>query len=278
MVESYPEIWEGMAQWVADNKTDRNVIAVIGVGDITSVPSTSQYAEGVKGWDLVKNAGVIYVPAIGNHDYDGGIPKNREATLYNQHFGPPYFSGKSWYGANYNGSNENYYAIFSAHGNDYLAFSLEQFPRDEVLVWAQGIVDANHGKKMILVTHSYLNCDGTRVLFGDSIMTTLLGRDATANDAQMVWDKFIRVNPEIFLVISGHMTGIPKCSYSTDANDAGKAVHQFYVNYQDAANGGNGYMAILRFQPPLGKITATVYSDYLKAYAPGIGFTMDEEF
>jgi hypothetical protein len=278
MVQFYPDIWQGMAEWVVNNKADRNIVAVLGVGDIVNYPNATMFSRAVAGWDLIKNAGMIYLPTIGNHDYDGINPALRGVHAYNTYFGAQYFAGKSWYGSNYNTSNENYYIEFSANGNDYLVFSLEIFPRDEVLVWAQEIVNMNHDKKIIVVTHSYLNNDGTRTLSGDPDGTGAYFMDPASNDSQKVWDEFIKVNPEIFLVICGHVGHYPQCNYSTDTNDDGGTVHQLVADYQSVENGGNGYMAILQFQPLLNRIEASVYSDYLKAYAADAAFTMEEEF
>lgn len=89
-------IWQTQNSWVVDNISARNIVAVLGVGDIVSSPSTSAYTNAtVLGYDLIDNSGLPYLPLVGNHDYDN--VHGRTTTLYDNFFGPPRFVGKSWY-------------------------------------------------------------------------------------------------------------------------------------------------------------------------------------
>ena len=46
----------------------------------------------------------------------------------------------------------------------------------------------------------------------------------------------------------------------------GNIIHQLLADYQDEANGGNGWLRILRFSPLDDKIYVSTYSPYLDSY------------
>ncbi|MDP2983464.1 MAG: metallophosphoesterase, partial [Candidatus Latescibacter sp.] len=203
MVKNNPAVWRAMPQWVLDNKTSQNIQAVIGLGDVTEDHTIGQFTEAKNGWNVVDATGLPYMPIIGNHDYNS-LPDNlssRDTTNWNSYFGISTFSGKSWYGGAYNNSTDNYWIKFDVGSHKYLVLALEVFPRSEVLTWAQGIIDANTDREVIIATHAYLNTDGTRILHGDSYGPDGLNV-ASDNDAQQMWDSLIKLNSNIILVVS----------------------------------------------------------------------------
>ena len=234
------EVWDTMPNWVAANKTANNIKAVLGMGDISDSNTNSEFSEAARGWTVIKNAGVIYAPVRGNHD-SGNTP-------FNTYFGPSYFSGQPWYGGSADGTtNNNYYVKFDVGEQKYLDIAFGYSPSSSALNWAQGIINANPDREVIISTHSYLDTDGSRTSEGSTI-----------------WNSLVKNNPRVFLVASGHMHG--GTVYSTSKNSAGKNVNQVLCDYQSYSNGGNGYMCLLKFMPDQGKIVLSTYSDYLKGY------------
>jgi hypothetical protein len=263
-------VWESMPDWVAANGVSQNIQAVIGEGDVVQNHTVPEFAEGALGWNVVDTAGIPYLVGIGNHDYDDGLytnvpTGNRSATLFNTYFGVNRYSGKSWFGGSYNNSAENSWIKFDAGLQKLLVLTLEFFPRSEVLNWAQGVVTANPGRAVIVQTHGYLNNNGTRTLHTDPYGPDFYALNLD-NDGQQMWDNFIKLNPNIFLVTSGHQICQPTSAYSEAHGNAGNLVHQLFVDHQCETNGGNGYMALLKFRPSLGRIDVTTYSAYLNAY------------
>jgi Calcineurin-like phosphoesterase len=274
MVRDYPTTWEAMAQWVVDHKISNNIQAVIGLGDVTQDDNSSDYTEALRGWNNIKNAGVPYVPIIGNHDYDN--VNMRAASTWNTNFSTAYFSGKNWYGDSYNNYTENYYIKLDLGTQKYLILALELFPRTVLLTWAQAVISANTDRKVIITTHGYLNPDGTRTLHTDSDGPDDLGLTGD-NDGQQVWDKLIKSNSNIIMVVCGHQTNPPwpqTSAYSPVNGVNGNVVHQFFINHQSEVNGGNGYMALLNFRPSLGLVEVKTYSPTLNAYDPTGTYTM----
>jgi hypothetical protein len=162
----YPLIFDSQTQWVANNAVGQNITLVIGVGDVVNIGNdATQISNANHSISILDQAGVPYVFAIGNHDYETLPPTSRSATTFNQYLGPSRYATKAYYGSsNYPpGSNENFYANFTWGGKSYLILVLEYVPRDSALAWAKTVLDANTDKEVIVVTHSYLYSDSTKV-------------------------------------------------------------------------------------------------------------------
>lgn len=236
-VKYKPSMWESMASWVVKNQATMNIQAVFGLGDVTDTSKSSEFNEAVKGWNMIKNAGIIYVPIPGNHDL------TTSDSVWNYYFGPKYFSGKPWFGGAYKNITDVYYVKFNVGSHKYLAIALEYSPSRSDLLWVQSIIDANTDREVIVVTHSYLNIDNL------------------TDEGNNIWNDLVKQNKNIFLVVCGHMhPGSSTSSYQLATGLNGNKVNVLRVDYQKSDDGG-GYMEILRFQP--GKILASAYSAYL---------------
>jgi len=183
---------------------------------------------------------VRYGTCAGNHDMGAG-----PYTNYVANFGPSRYSGMSWYGGA-SANNVNSHQFFSAGGRTYLAIHLEYGMPASSLTWAQGVINANSDKPVILTTHSYINTSAART---------------TA--AQNAWDALIKTNDQIFMVLCGHYHGEAR---RTDLNDSGNAVFQVLADYQDYAGGGNGYLRLMEFDEAADQIHVKSYSTKLGTY------------
>ncbi len=268
-VECYPAIWEAMTQWCVNNKTVNNIQAVIGLGDVTNTYADAEFTEAVAGWNNIKNSGIPYVPLIGNHDYAQTMISTRDTTKWNANFGISYFTGQSWFGGALNNYTENYYVKLDIGNSKYLILCLEVFPRPATVDWADDILKANLDRQVIVATHSYLNNDGSRSLPTDKYSTvTYLGNGTgtLGYSGSQLWDNLIKQYSNILLVVCGHYICSPTSAYSKGRGVNGNLVHQLFCDHQCDANGGNGYLMILKFRPALKKIEVTTYSPTLNAY------------
>ena len=273
MVNYYPAVWEGMPAWVGSNKTTQNIQAVIGLGDNTNEPADSEMQEARKGWDVIDNTGLPYVVCIGNHDYDASLISSgqvgsRADMAFHKYFGPNRYSGKSWFGGADPDSTQNYYITFPIESQQFLILVLEFYPCTSVLAWAQGVLNDNPNAEVILATHAYLNPNGTRIDTNDSGGPRGYGLADSNSSGAELWDRFIKLNRNIKLVVCGHQTGGPTSAYSYGVDTAGLIVNQLFANHQFDANGGDGYMVLLNFHPPLDSVYVSIYSDFLKSYDP----------
>lgn len=268
-VDYFTNTWRSTMQWIADNITTQNIVAAISGGDLSNFAYESEFAEAKVGYDMVKNAGIVYVPIVGNHDYPAGGSSitTRDVTNWNATFGTNYFAGKSWFGGAYNNSTDNYYVKFEVGSRKFMVLALELFPRPEVIVWAQGVMGANGDRETIVATHSYLNHDGSRTLSTDIYGTGTYGVPAT-QDSQHLWDGFLKLYPNIFLVVCGHQVYEPYSAYLKDVGVNGNIVHQLFINYQTLDYGNNGYLGLLKFRPSLGKIEVSCYETHLGTTDP----------
>src|SRR5262249_32424331 len=161
----FPQVMNSQTKWIVDNAQARNIQMVLGVGDIVNDGAdNAQQQNADAAIRLLDNAGIPYMLAIGNHDYNGFNPKvSRDATGFNQWFGPARYAGKPFYKGNFpSGSNENFFGELTIGGQTYLFLVLEFRPRSSSLDWAESILSAHPDEEAIIVVHSFLRTTGTR--------------------------------------------------------------------------------------------------------------------
>ena len=92
----YPQVLNSQMQWIVNNQKGLNIQMVLTEGDnINDGTSTAQLQNLDSAFRLLDNAGIPYLLGIGNHDYNGGNPKARDLTGFNQWFGPGRCTGKA---------------------------------------------------------------------------------------------------------------------------------------------------------------------------------------
>jgi hypothetical protein len=256
----YPQVLQSETQWVANNKAALNIQAVLGLGDIVNDgASAAQQQNADAAIRTLDGAGIPYFLAIGNHDYDGANngARVRNATGFNRWWGPLRYTGKGYYLGQYpTGSNENFYGLLNINGKPLLILVVEYVPRTASLNWAASVVKANPGADVIVVTHSNMFWDNTRV---DRCDTNDMVPD---NDGDETWEAFTSRYPNIIMVVSGHITtGFAGRRADLGVND--NLVNQMLSNYQTTANGGDGWLRILTFHPAFNTISVKTYSPYL---------------
>lgn len=260
----HPRIFAEQTRWINEQKHALNIAFVIHEGDITHRNTEKEWEVADRAMSILDDT-VPYCIALGNHDLGpGGRAKNRNADLFNKHFGPQRFKKKSWYGGHFGIGNENAFYLIDAAGMKFLILCLEFGPRNEVLQWADKIVAKHKNRRAIIVTHCYTNSDDTRVGEGDELNPHSFG--SKGNDGDEIWENFVKKHKNIFLVLSGHILndGLGRL---TSIGDYGNNVHQILANYQMKKNGGNGWLRIMKFVPAQDKIVVTTYSPVLKKYA-----------
>jgi hypothetical protein len=263
--EKFPAVFNGQTQWIAANASALNIQLVLGLGDVVNTPSqTYEWQTGDAAIRVLENAGIPTFISIGNHDYAGANATTRNATLFNQYFGPARYQGKPWYTGGYPaGSNENFYGEVDLGGEDYLILVLEYVPRTAALNWAKTVLDASAGKKVIVVTHSFMYSDGTRTDVCDT------GDMNSDNNGEAQWMSLLRNYGNIIMIVNGHLTTGGGHSARVDLGVKGNIVNQMLSDYQDYMNGGNGWLRILKFHPLTKQIDVTTYSPFLNSNMTG---------
>jgi hypothetical protein len=308
-----PEVFEAQTQWAVDNREARNIAFVTHVGDVlecanygVSVNGLPCNTDGKDEWAAADKAIAIldghlpYSVAIGDHEYFPEQYHSADYANYVRHFGADRYAGYDWYGGA--GPRElSHYQLFGAGGYTFLHIALEWEAPDDTLAWAQRVIGEHPGKPTIVTIHGYLDdglYSGDRTC-GERTCTPVPASDTrnyrqrvpesydcpgsacVANAPEDIFQRFIRPNPQIFMVLGGHHHGPGGIRYfhppsnigelhQVSLNAAGLPVFEMLANYQ-AYTKSQGFMRIITFKPGGGeggqdRIFVETYSPYLDAY------------
>ena len=212
----YPDMFYQQMDWIVKNKTLLNIQYVVHVGDITD--NNKEYAWNVasSSFRILEKAGIPYSIVCGDNDiknpdwnqYDG----IRHTELLNRFFPVSRFDkpGSCWSGGFFEpGKIDNYYCLFNYRDYKYMIMNLEIAPRSAVIKWAGNIISQNDSRRVIIVTHDYIDRYGKKL--DDLKNFGMDGRDGSdklkGNNAQGLFEKLIIRYPNIFLVLCGHKEG-----------------------------------------------------------------------
>jgi predicted MPP superfamily phosphohydrolase len=260
----FTHIFIEQTEWIAENREKMNIAAVIHLGDITDSNSRAEWEAAARAFDVLEGK-IPLCLAAGNHDTG---PEGKRSTLETEmldvFFPPEKLETTPWFGGMFEKhSIKNAYYIIDAGGVQFIVMCLEFGPRDAVLEWAGEILEKHHDKTAIIVTHCYLNYDSTRV--GDNDAYNPHRYPHGGNDGEEIWDKLIRVLPNVSFVLSGHVGG-DGTGRQTSRSDSGNLVHEMVSNYQLRRSGGNGWLRIMQFVPEENRVYIQTYSPYLDRY------------
>lgn len=259
-------------QWVVNTRDQLDTAFAVQLGDLVSEEENlTQWGHTSTAFAVLDNAGVPNSVVPGNHDFDAA---STSINPYHDYFPPSRYIGAAWtpststYGG-YLGQNQfgpdpvdrgnfNNYSLFTAGGTDFLVLNLEWEAPQFALDWADRVLDAHPDRTVIMATHSFVNINGNR--------RTVPERPGGTAPAAM-WTNFVATHCQIKLVLSGHEhNGDAGEARRTDPNTCGQPVQQILTDYQDRANGGDGWLRYYTFDPSAGTMTATTYSPKLGLY------------
>ena len=291
--EFYPAIYAQQTAWIAQNAAALNLRFVAHVGDVVNHGnSIAEWNNADAAMSTLDLLGIPYGVCAGNHDITPSgvsgssyIPQN-----FLSYFGPERFEGRPWYrGASPSGMSS--YQVFSAPAGggmsvEFLALHLECDPTLAEMAWAQGVLNENRDKPVLLSTHRYLQ-DAEDYTSGVPIVPSGRYPDIWyavegvyvpgGTQIEQVYDWFVRRNPNIFMVQCGHFHEEFR---QTSINAYGDPVHEILADYQDDPNGGDGWLRIMTFDLSAGSIDVDSYSPFLNAYrsADESDFTLAVDF
>ncbi len=254
----YPDSFIAQTSWIKQNRDKANIAFVTHIGDIVNDRNKR-----MDEWELADKAmsqldGVVpWGVCLGNHDYDDH-GETRGAKGFLEHFGPQRFQKASWYGgASENGLNS--YQLFSAGGIDFVILHLEMDVPDPAIAWAGEVLARHSARAAIISTHSYLQGrDGV----GRNVKDTSKG---IGNSGEDVWNKLIRRQPQVFMVLCGHVQNTVE-NYQISVNDAGNKVLEMLADYQARHDGGDGWLRLIRIVPASREIQVQTYSPVLDKF------------
>ena len=306
-------------QYLANNMNDMKLAFVTHVGDVVQhgdgtngTPGNTSYGAGaewdnaVMAMDILDTTEVPFGMCLGNHDYDNysyasGSRPLVSSVMWQKYFssGSKYFAGKPWYG----GASDNLtfdpglssYQTFCAGGKKFLHISLEMEAGAPALAWAQGVINAHPGYATIVTTHSFLSPPAdsdSRLPYAVAATRNTAGYLNNSpggwNGAQGIWDNFIKLNDQIFMVLCGHSWGATDSNGDSkaenirvDNNVSGDPVYQILSDYQGntraGSKGGDGWFRFMEFDMDTNSIHCYTYSTLTGVKAGQNGATTFKE-
>lgn len=257
-VETFPQTFAAQTQWAADHASDPNynVAFLAHQGDMLRRGYSNYQAANAAAALNTLNGVVPYLADIGNHDFDNqfdDLDHHISSANFTSWFGDARY--QALYGDNYGSSldQRNKFTTFTAGGQKYLVLSIEWEAEDSAIAWAQGVINSHRQLPVILTTHEYLNGSGR----------TTSPLDPLGNSGESIFQKLVKPNPQIFLVLSGH-TGAIRHQTSTDA--AGLPVFETVGDFEGRPIGGDGYLQLFHFYPDQNTINVSSYSPTLNQF------------
>lgn len=276
IAKSYPEMFERMAAWIVRHAESLNLKMAMHLGDVVNdgAADEAQYRRAKAALDVIDQSKIPMLIVPGNHDYDNMMAEDRSSRLFNAYFGIERYRNEPWFGGAFEqGKSENCYARLEINGEQKIILALEFGPRDEVLSWADRILQTYRDHEAIIITHCYMYTNGKRSRPGDAYNPKLFQGAIAANDGEDMWQKCFRKHGNISAVYSGHQ--IPEyVSYRMDRGDQQNPVFQSFQNWQSAPYGGAGRMRISVYRPLEHKVDLYVLNPLTDEYENDPGYQL----
>ena len=198
--------------------------------------------------------GIPWGGAPGNHDQTTNGQVNAPNVKWNTFFGAGRWAGRPYFGGSFSPTNNsNNYELFEASGIEFLIIHLDYTTaagvNQNVINWADGLMKAYPRRRAIVTSHWIL----------DLPPTSPIGASAPfGGPGQRFFDEF-KDNPNFFLMLSGHQHGEGR---RADVFN-GRTINSVLQDYQERANGGDGWLRYFIFSPANNTITAKTYSPTL---------------
>ncbi|BBO30484.1 lamin tail domain-containing protein [Lacipirellula parvula] len=272
-------IFSQLTNWIKDNKEEYKIQVVLQEGDIVNQNSQVEPTSGDQSADQqwvnakaamsILNGQLPYIMAAGNHDLGTTSAQNRN-TQFNTYFkasdNPLVDPAQGGILKGYQVPGELQNAYFELHapdGRDLLIFSLEFWPRQSTISWANQIAGLPKyaDYTAVLLTHSYLNPNNTRA--NDTPDGYPVGTDG--NDGEEMWNELVKLHPNFEMTLNGHVGG-DGVGYLKSTATQGNVVNQMVFNSQFETNGGNGWIRVLEFLNDGKTVHVRTYSPFLGLY------------
>jgi len=256
-------VFEAYTAWIAGNLDRQNVAFVTHVGDIVDRNVEAQWAVARRCMDKLHGK-VPYGIAPGNHD----MARDGNSSLYQSTFPASRFAGFGWYGGAYgghpgqpgiSGNNANSYQLFSAGGLDFLFLHLECNAPDDVLAWADGVMEGHPDRLALVTTHMGLGPlekpVESRGYYDDpkGRMRWTKRHGNRGNSPQEMWEKCLRKHGNLVAVFSGDQSRT-QSMYRLDRGKHSNPVHQLMSDY------GNKGLRVYRFDPASDRVRVITYN------------------
>ena len=256
MVQYKPSAYYKQMQWIADNKENMNILAVMNMGDMVNTNNDTQWKVCKAGTDIIDQAGIAWMPMRGNHD---------DSAWFNKYYDYDTFgTGQEWFGGSYEaGKLDHSYWFVTAGEREYMILSLGWAPSRDVLTWAEQLIREHSDKSVIINCHAFMNKDGTLLEQGNShsASSSVAGSPA----AEEMWAVFKKYE-NVIMTMSGHVY-TPDIVTFTDQNATGRDVTSLLIDKQNEDTSKYlGMVAVLIFHNDSNQVDVHWYSTRYDAF------------
>ena len=264
------------AAWLANNIESQRIVFVTHAGDLVNNNTASHYPLAHQAFALFHGR-VPYGIAPGNHDSE----RESGTTRYQKTFGAEQFRAFPWYGGTYegrkvgsyllSGDNSNSWQVFSAGGLDFVVLHLECNAKDDVLAWADGVLEQNRRRMAIVVEHMYLGpVDGRDKLGADGAGFGRMrwAKISGGNTPQHMWEQCFSKHENVFLIVSGDQASVMALRQESKGVN-GNVVHEVMANYPVTAE-KDDWLRLYRFDPEAKVIHVFTYSPAQERLCTGV--------
>lgn len=293
-----------ITRWLVANRGTYNIRLVLHEGDIVD-DNTEEQWERAKSSMEVLDGELPYILAVGNHDL--GRNSSDRSTMLNDYFriSDNPLNEEIFGGFFEDDRLENAWYQFGHGLRNYVIYSLEFGPRDEVVDWANGVAEDHPDQSYILLTHEFI--DQESALFSDDGLPRRTTRETknspysygisekgSVNSGQELWETLVSKHSNFELVLNGHYKPFERVApdsdevrwvkdvavaHRSDNHPDGRPVHQMLFNTQWAPRGGEGWLRLLEFLPDGETLKVWTISPYLERTAedPSAGWPTTPE-
>ncbi len=245
-------LFDRWTDWIVSNLDSQRIAFVSHVGDIVDLNNNEQWALAKRYMDKLHGK-VPYGITVGNHDMTGA----GDSSLFQSVFPKSGFEKFDWYAGCFenpsgdqtvSGNNANSAQLFEAGGMKFVYLHLECNAPNNVLAWADSVLEDNREKRAIITTHMDLGPRDKPKTAEDYFdapkgrMTWKKRHGERGNSSQEMWEKCFRKHPNLFLICSGDQSRTQAMRMMTKG-DHGNKVHSLLSDY------GSGGLRVMRFLP-----------------------------
>lgn len=242
-----PDIFVRITRFLRDNASRMNLKYIVHTGDLVHDYSSKEQ------WDNAEAAmqrirGIPHGVLAGNHDI--GTSK-RDFNEFIARFGIGTMRKHDYCGGIYK-DGQGHYDIIPVGETRLLFVYMSYAPNADALKWVDDVFKQYPDCVGILCLHDYFRSDLSLYSVAEEIQSSILPS-----------------NPNIYMVLCGHRYNVACVPFPCDDDGDGKddrIVYQLMANYQEAGEGGSGYIRFFQIDEENGEMRLYAYSPYLKDY------------
>ena len=233
-----PDDVYNMFDWIAANKDSQKIAFCLQTGDLSDFGNRPElYNKTADAMQVLYDEEVPISFVQGNHDYDNNCSGNggRPSENFNNAFPYSMRSQNPWFGGSFNNeeSMSNTYNLYEVGGAKYLVINLEFGPRQEVIRWASDLCSKYQDRRVIILTHDFLDANGQITDSSVKADATNYGfaSSAKATSGVELWNGLVKKHSNIFMTVSGHINS-DDIVYTMLQGDNNNKVHNFLIDVQ----------------------------------------------